>query len=86
MDTSISYLYLSREERTLMLNEIALRKKALLIEAFPSEELLSEFLIRKDPIPTKLDIQWKLPQMSKFIVSYLIKFRSHSFIHYKYIL
>ncbi|XP_076751571.1 XPG-like endonuclease isoform X2 [Xylocopa sonorina] len=56
-----------REERALILNEIALRKKALLVEDFPSQELIDEFLIRKDPVPTKLDIQWRQPQMNKFI-------------------
>ncbi|XP_054006350.1 flap endonuclease GEN-like [Hylaeus anthracinus] len=56
-----------REERALILNEIALRKKALLVEGFPNQELIDEFLIRKDPVPSKIDLQWKQPQMSKLI-------------------
>ncbi|KZC08486.1 Flap endonuclease GEN [Dufourea novaeangliae] len=56
-----------KEKRALILNEIALRKKALLIEDFPSQELLDEFLIRKDLVPRKVDLQWKKPQISKLI-------------------
>ncbi|KZC08906.1 PREDICTED: flap endonuclease GEN-like [Dufourea novaeangliae] len=56
-----------KEKRALILNEIALRKKALLAEDFPSQELLDEFLIRKDPVPRKVDLQWRQPQISKLI-------------------
>ncbi|XP_003702719.2 XPG-like endonuclease isoform X1 [Megachile rotundata] len=56
-----------KEERALILNEISLRKKALLVPDFPKQELIDEFLIRKDSVPTKLDIQWKQPQVDKFI-------------------
>ncbi|XP_015173897.1 PREDICTED: flap endonuclease GEN isoform X2 [Polistes dominula] len=56
-----------KEERALILNEIQIRKKALLIDDFPDQELLDEFLIRKDPVPSKLDIKWKQPQINKFI-------------------
>ncbi|OAD54035.1 Flap endonuclease GEN [Eufriesea mexicana] len=56
-----------REKRMLLLNEIALRKKALCVEGFPNQELIDEFLIRKDPTPRKIDIQWKQPQINKFI-------------------
>lgn len=52
-----------------MLNEISLRKKALHDENFPKQELIEEFLIQKDAVPTKLDIEWKQPQVSQFIVS-----------------
>ncbi|KAG5307484.1 GEN endonuclease, partial [Acromyrmex insinuator] len=56
-----------REKRALILNEISLRKKALYYENFPNQELIDEFLIRKDSIPTKLDIKWKQPQVNEFI-------------------
>ncbi|CAK9830611.1 Flap endonuclease GEN [Anthophora retusa] len=56
-----------REQRALLLNEIALQKKALLTENFPNQELIDEFLIRKDPVPKKIDIQWKQPQINEFI-------------------
>ncbi|XP_018351110.1 PREDICTED: flap endonuclease GEN isoform X3 [Trachymyrmex septentrionalis] len=56
-----------REKRSLILNEISLRKKALYDENFPNQELIDEFLIRKDSIRTKLDIKWKQPQVNKFI-------------------
>ncbi|XP_046141266.1 flap endonuclease GEN [Osmia bicornis bicornis] len=56
-----------KEQRALILNEISLRKKALLVPDFPKQELIDEFLVRKDSVPTKLDIQWKQPQVDKFI-------------------
>ncbi|XP_078048267.1 XPG-like endonuclease [Augochlora pura] len=57
-----------KETRALILNEINLRKKALLVENFPDQALLDEFLIRKDSVPTKVDLQWKQPNMSELIV------------------
>ncbi|XP_076244954.1 XPG-like endonuclease isoform X2 [Calliopsis andreniformis] len=56
-----------REKRALLLNEIALRKKTLLVENFPNQELIDEFLIRKDSVPTKIDLQWKQPQVTKLM-------------------
>ncbi|XP_076383417.1 XPG-like endonuclease [Megalopta genalis] len=56
-----------KEKRALILNEISLRKKALLVENFPDQALLDEFLIRKDSVPTKMDIQWKQPNISELI-------------------
>lgn len=58
-----------REKRALILNEISLRKKALQDKNFPNQELIDEFLIRKDSVPTQLDIKWKQPQINQFIVS-----------------
>lgn len=58
-----------REKRALTLNEISLRKKALCDENFPNQELIDEFMIRKDSVPTKLDVKWKQPQINQFIVS-----------------
>lgn len=55
------------------MNEIALRKKALLIEDFPNQELIDEFLIKKASAPAKIDIQWKQPQVNEFIVSFNVK-------------
>ncbi|XP_050449059.1 flap endonuclease GEN [Cataglyphis hispanica] len=56
-----------REKRALMLNEISLRKKALHDENFPNQELIEEFLNKKDFFPTKLDIEWKQPQINQFV-------------------
>ncbi|EZA52825.1 Flap endonuclease GEN [Ooceraea biroi] len=56
-----------REKRTLILNEVSLRKKALQDENFPSRELIEEFLTRKDQVPTKLDIEWQQPQINQFV-------------------
>lgn len=62
-----------REKKALLLNEITLRKKALLVENFPNQELIDEYLLRKDPVPKKIDIQWKQPHVNEFIVSFCIK-------------
>ncbi|XP_072759243.1 flap endonuclease GEN [Anoplolepis gracilipes] len=56
-----------REKRALMLNEISLRRKALHDENFPNQELIEEFLNKKDLVPTKLDIEWKQPQVNLFV-------------------
>ncbi|KAL2716187.1 flap endonuclease GEN [Vespula squamosa] len=56
-----------KEERTLILNEIQIRKKTRLKEDFPDQELLDEFLIRKHSVPSRLDLEWKQPQIDKFI-------------------
>lgn len=61
-----------REKRVLILNEVSLRKKALLDKNFPNQKLIDEFLIKKDLVPTKLDIKWKQPQINQFIVSLLL--------------
>lgn len=55
-----------------MINEISLRKKALYDENFPNQELIEEFLIKKDSVPTKLDIEWKQPQVNQFVVNILL--------------
>lgn len=54
-----------------MINKISLRKKALYGENFPNQELI-EFLIKKDSVPTKLDIEWKQPQVNQFVVNILL--------------
>ncbi|XP_076279092.1 XPG-like endonuclease isoform X2 [Lasioglossum baleicum] len=56
-----------KEQRALVLNEITIRKKALLVEDFPDQGLLDEFLIRKDSVPPKVDLQWKQPDIAKMI-------------------
>ncbi|XP_043252508.1 flap endonuclease GEN [Colletes gigas] len=56
-----------REKKALILNEIALRKKALLSKGFPNQELIDEFLVRKGPVPTRIDLQWKQPDTCKLI-------------------
>ncbi|XP_025263208.1 flap endonuclease GEN isoform X2 [Camponotus floridanus] len=56
-----------REKRALMLNEISLRRKILHDKNFPNQELIEEFLNKKDLISSKLDIGWKQPQVYQFI-------------------
>lgn len=68
----IYYNFLYREKRALMKNEVLLRKKTLNNNNFPNQELIEEFLVRKDCIPTKLDVEWKQPQVNQFVVSLFI--------------
>lgn len=49
-----------------------MRKKALHDENFPNQELIEEFLNKKDLVPTKLDIEWKQPQINQFVVNILL--------------
>lgn len=61
-----------REKIALIKNEVLLRRKAVGNENFPNQELIEEFLIRKDSVPTKLDIEWKRPQVNQFVVSFIL--------------
>ncbi|XP_066595635.1 flap endonuclease GEN [Prorops nasuta] len=56
-----------KEERALILNEISLRKKALLVDDFPNQELIDEFLIRKDKSLPRVNLKWKQPQVEKLV-------------------
>ncbi|XP_035733716.1 flap endonuclease GEN-like [Vespa mandarinia] len=56
-----------KEKRALILNEIQIIKKTRLKEDFPDQELIDEFLIRKHFVPSKLDLEWKQPQIDKYI-------------------
>ena len=59
-----------REKRSLISNELSIRKKALLVENFPNQDIINEFLIRKGSVPSKLDLKWDKPKIVKFIVNY----------------
>ncbi|XP_011505629.1 PREDICTED: flap endonuclease GEN [Ceratosolen solmsi marchali] len=56
-----------KEKRILISNELALRKKALLIENFPNQELINEFLIRKGAVPSTLNLEWRKPKIVEFV-------------------
>lgn len=56
-----------KEKRKMMLNEITLRKKALLHDGFPDQEIIDEYLVRKGPVPSSLDLKWQQPNLVKFI-------------------
>ncbi|KAK4878479.1 hypothetical protein RN001_010985 [Aquatica leii] len=47
-------------------NEVNIRNKALEDPNFPSEEIINEFLIRKDNV-SKLNLQWTQPDLTKFV-------------------
>lgn len=56
-----------KNERARLLNEILIRKKALLSHNFPNSELIDEYLKYEYPIPDNLQLQWKRPDMRKFV-------------------
>ncbi|XP_056648417.1 flap endonuclease GEN isoform X2 [Diorhabda sublineata] len=47
-------------------NELQLRSKALLDPNFPNEDLIREFLSKKERI-SKLDLEWKKPNLVEFV-------------------
>ncbi|KAJ8683429.1 hypothetical protein QAD02_019221 [Eretmocerus hayati] len=65
--TSVKCNDIYKERRTTISNELAIRKKALLTENFPNQELIDEFLVRKGSVPSTLELKWKKPNIMKFI-------------------
>ncbi|KAF2896567.1 hypothetical protein ILUMI_09617 [Ignelater luminosus] len=55
-----------KDKRLQIKNEVNMRSKAIADSHFPNEELIREFLIRKENV-SKLDLKWKLPDMINFI-------------------
>lgn len=55
-------------ERLDIKNELNMRKKAITDKNFPDEELINEFLDRKDNI-SELNLKWGKPDLINFIVS-----------------
>lgn len=58
-----------RERRLSIKNELAIREKALKDPDFPSQDIINEFLTRKDKIPESLDLSWVQPNLIAFVVS-----------------
>lgn len=57
-----------REVRLAVKNELGMRSKALALPDFPSEQLIGEFLVRKDNVAS-LNLRWKRPDIVNFVVS-----------------
>lgn len=55
-----------REERLAIKSELNMRKKALLHDNFPSEEIINEFLTHPETLP-KLDLRWRQPNLVRFV-------------------
>lgn len=60
-----------KEDRLAIKNELNIRSKALMDSNFPNEELINEFLVRKDNVD-KFDLKWRQPDMIKFVVSFIV--------------
>lgn len=56
-----------KEQYAYVKNELAIRSKAMADPTFPNEELIKEFLIKKDNI-SQANVQWKRPDMINFVV------------------
>lgn len=52
-------------------NELAIRAKALANPEFPNEELITEFLTRKDNV-TQINVEWKRPDIINFLVRFSV--------------
>lgn len=57
-----------RYKRLAIKTELQIRKKAMLNEDFPSEDIIDEFM-QKSNDTNVTDIEWCQPNMIKFIVS-----------------
>lgn len=56
-----------RDRRLAIKNELSMRSKATLLPDFPNQQLIDEFLIRKDNV-CDLDLKWKRPDIVQFLV------------------
>lgn len=56
-----------KEEYKAVKNELSMRSKALADPDFPNQELIKEFMDKKDSI-RKVDLVWKQPDILKFII------------------
>lgn len=56
-----------RDWRLAIKNELNMRSKALALSDFPNEELIKEFLVRKDKVEN-LNLKWKRPDIVNFVV------------------
>lgn len=58
----------SREKRLALKSELQIRKKAMVNEEFPSQEVIDEFM--QEPIDmAALQLGWFQPNLVKFVVS-----------------
>ncbi|KAJ8956127.1 hypothetical protein NQ318_016582 [Aromia moschata] len=56
-----------KEQRLCIKNEISMRNKALQDPNFPNENLIKEYLLKKDNV-SELNLKWKQPDLVNFIV------------------
>ncbi|XP_066257695.1 flap endonuclease GEN [Euwallacea similis] len=61
-----------KKERLNIKNELAMRSKAIEDPHFPNENLIQEFLVKKDNVK-QLDLKWKQPNLKHF-VKFAVKF------------
>lgn len=61
-----------KEERLSIKNELSIRSKALQDQHFPNEEVMNEYLVRKDNV-SELNLKWRKPDMVNFVVSEICK-------------
>lgn len=58
---------INKDRKAFVKNELNIRKRTLNLPNFPNEELIDEYLVTKESIPS-LNINWKQPNLIKFIV------------------
>ncbi|KAK9736855.1 XPG I-region [Popillia japonica] len=57
---------INKDRKAFVKNELNIRKRTLNLPNFPNEELIDEYLVTKESIPS-LNINWKQPNLIKFI-------------------
>lgn len=69
----IHFIFIFREKRLGIKTELQIRKKAMQVDGFPSQEVIDEFL--QQPIElSSLQLEWGQPNLVKFLVKTNIKF------------
>lgn len=64
----IEFFSSNRDQRLAIKSELMIRKKAMAVPTFPSQAVIDEFLVRPVILP-KLNLQWKQPNVVKFLVT-----------------
>lgn len=67
-----------KEERQRIKNELSMRDKALADANFPDQNLINEFLVRRD-VASKLNLKWTQPDLRGFVVSKICKISLQQF-------
>lgn len=66
----------TKDRKVYVKNELNIRKKALELPIFPDEDLISEYLINNESV-YNFNVDWKQPNIVKFIVSTVLAFPNY---------
>lgn len=63
--------FFDRDQRLAIKAELQIRKKAMQIDNFPSQEVINEFFQEPSDL-IELDLRWKQPNLLKFLVNFYL--------------